>query len=426
MSNLNLLLIFLSWGMNSYILYQYIKKRVNKINALDSHLYSLMSCAVILFILKELFFFLKIHSLINVIMLIVLDIALIGLMGTFFVNRLRINTKEVFGIAHPKRYFGCAALAFFFIFMLTVTTLPDTFSNADSNDTTTHHQKKSSDLSSHKKKENTFKVYKVNIKSISENGSHDYLKVSGTTKAPNSSKIFVSTDNKTNPDTTTDAFNNSDEDGLATVKNNKFDAYVSINYISSDTDYKVGSQLRFLISSFDGIKHDASDDFTDDQLSKLVDASTIGTYKITKAIHKQFKPENEDTDSKDKKSDTNKTNSSVDDSNSYDDDSNSNLTLGQQNAADDADEMSLGGQLSKAQVYKKLTSVEGGNYSPSDAQYGVDQVQEIVWKQNALAKAIKYYQEYGYSDEEIIATLTSSDGGRFTMEEAEYAAENKY
>ncbi|KPN83472.1 Host cell surface-exposed lipoprotein [Apilactobacillus kunkeei] len=88
--------------------------------------------------------------------------------------------------------------------------------------------------------------------------------------------------------------------------------------------------------------------------------------------------------------------------------------------------MSLGGQLSKAQVYKKLTSVEGGNYSPSDAQYGVDQVQEIVWKQNALAKAIKYYQEYGYSDEEIIATLTSSDGGRFTMEEAEYAAENKY
>nr|WP_272946486.1 Ltp family lipoprotein [Apilactobacillus kunkeei] len=50
----------------------------------------------------------------------------------------------------------------------------------------------------------------------------------------------------------------------------------------------------------------------------------------------------------------------------------------------------------------------------------------MVWKQNALAKAIKYYQEYGYSDEEIIATLTSSDGGRFTMEEAEYAAENKY
>ncbi|CAI2580562.1 hypothetical protein AKUH4B410M_04840 [Apilactobacillus kunkeei] len=327
MSNLNLLLIFLSWGINSYILYQYIKKKINRPNTLDRYFYALISGAVILFVLKELFFFLKIHSIINVIMLIILDAAVLALVATFFVNRLHVNTQEVFGIPNPKRKFLYAVLAFFFIFALTGATIPNKWSYADSNETVVHHKKKNDNQSKKettpkKKKEEQFTVYKVNVTKISENSSHDYLEVSGTTKASDGSKIYVSMNDKDHPDTTTNAFNNSDEEDMATVKNHKFTAYVSINYISTDSNYKVGSELEFLISAFSGIKHDAEDDFSDDQVSKLIDESTVEKYKITKAIHNQFKPasdkkEDTDSDNDNDDSDYDSNDDDTDDSNDY-------------------------------------------------------------------------------------------------------------
>lgn len=447
MSNLNLLLIFLSWGINSYILYQYIKKKINRPNTLDRYFYALISGAVILFVLKELFFFLKIHSIINVIMLIILDVAVLSLVATFFVNRLHVNTQEVFGIPNPKRKFLYSALAFFFVFALTGATIPNKWSYADSNETVVHHKKKNDNQSKKettpkKKKEEQFTVYKVNVTKISENSSHDYLEVSGTTKAADGSKIYVSMNDKDHPDTTTNAFNNSDEEDMATVKDHKFTAYVSINHINNDSKYKVGSELEFLISAFSGIKHDAEDDFSDDQVSKLIDESTVGKYKITKAIHDQFKPasdKKEDTDSDsdndnddsdyDGNDDDSDNNDSYNDSSSndredyYDSNEDVNATQEQKNAANYAIDIAESTVKSKVQVYRKLIS-EG--YAPSDAQYGVNQVDEMDWKLNALNKANKYYEEYGYSEEETLVVLTSSDGGEFTMSEAEYAVNHVY
>lgn len=443
MSNLNLLLIFLSWGINSYILYQYIKKKINRPNTLDRYFYALLSGAVILFVLKELFFFIKIHSIINVIMLIILDVAVLALVATFFVNRLHVNTQEVFGIPNPKRKFLYAVLAFFFIFAITSATIPNKWSYADSNETVVHHKKKNDNQSKKgtipkKKNEEQFTVYKVNVTKISENSSHDYLDVSGTTKASDGSKIYVSMNDKDHPDTTTNAFNNSDEEDMATVKDHKFTAYVSINHISNDSKYKVGSELEFLISAFSGIKHDAEDDFSDDQVSKLIDQSTVGKYKITKAIHDQFKPasdKKEDTDSDNDDSDYDSNDDDSDNNDSYNDSSSNdredyydsnedvNATQEQKNAANDAIGIAQSTVKSKVQVYRKLIA-EG--YAPSDAQYGVNQVDEMDWKDNALNKANKYSQEYGYSEEETLVVLTSSDGGEFTMSEAEYAVNHAY
>ncbi|MGL5900968.1 MAG: Ltp family lipoprotein [Lactobacillaceae bacterium] len=409
MSNLNLLLIFLSWGINSYILYQYIKKKINRPNKLDRYFYALISGAVILFVLKELFFFLKIHSIINVIMLIILDVAVLSLVATFFVNRLHVNTQEVFGIPNPKRKFLYSFLAFFFIFAITSATIPNKWSYADSNETVVHHKKKNDNQSKKettpKKKKEQFTIYKVNVTKISENSSHDYLEVSGKTKASDGSKIYVSMNDKDHPDTTTNAFNNSDEEDMSTVKDHKFTAYVSINHISNDSKYKVGSELEFLISAFSGIKHDAEDDFSDAQVSKLIDESTVGKYKITKAIHDQFKPasdKKEDTDSDNDDSDYDSNDDDSDNNDFYNDSSSNdredyydsnedvNATQEQKNAANDAIGIAESTVKSKVQVYEKLIS-EG--YAPSDAQYGVNQVDEMDWKDNALNKVNKYSQE---------------------------------
>ncbi|WKN28459.1 Ltp family lipoprotein [Apilactobacillus kunkeei] len=445
MSNLNLLLIFLSWGMNSFILYQYIKKKINRPNALDRHFFVLISGSIILFVLKELFFFLKIHSIVNVIMLIILDIAVIALMATFFVNRLHVNTQEIFGIPNPKRKFLYSVLVFFFIFAITSATIPNKWSYADSNEIVVNHKKKNENQSKKEttpknKKEEQFTVYKVNVTKISENSSHDYLEVSGTTKASDGSRIYVSMNDKDHPDTTTNAFSNSDEEDMATVKDHKFTAYVAINHISNDSKYKLGSKLEFLISAFSGIKHDAEDDFSDNQESKLIDESTVGKYKITKAIHNQFKPlsdKKEDTysDNDNDDSDYDSNDDDSDNSDSYNDSSSNdredyydsnedvNATSEQKNAANDAIGIAESTVKSKVQVYRELIS---DGYAPSDAQYGVNQVDEMDWKSNALNKANKYYEEYGYSEEETLVVLTSSDGGEFTMAEAEYAVNHVY
>lgn len=408
-----------------------MKKKINKPNTLDSNLYVLISVAAILFLLKELFFFVKMHSVINLIMLILLDIAVIGVAAAFFVNRLHINTKEVFGIEYSKRYFGYSIIFFFFMVIITAITIPDTSSNADNSDTTiphkinnenvenkkeNHHSKDKTD-EHESKKEEKFDAYKVNVTNISENSTHDYLKVSGTTNAPNGSQIYVSTDNRDEPDTTTDGFNNDDEDDMATVKDNKFNVYIGINYINQDFKYNVGSKLNFLISAFSGIKHNAADDFTDKQISELIDESTTGTYKITQSIHDQFKQSSGNSYSSDDNgsSDKNVNNNSDDNTPS----------LEQEEALERAEGYADDMHLSKAGIYNQLTSSAEG-YSKSAADYAINNLTYVDWNENALETGQEYLQMMNMSKNDLYDQLVSSAGAEFTASQAQYAVDNLY
>ena len=76
--------------------------------------------------------------------------------------------------------------------------------------------------------------------------------------------------------------------------------------------------------------------------------------------------------------------------------------------------------MSKAALYRQLTSEFGEKFTSEAAQYAIDNV-EADWKENALKKA-KLYQD--------VAMMSSSDiydqliFGQFTLEEAQYAIDN--
>lgn len=79
--------------------------------------------------------------------------------------------------------------------------------------------------------------------------------------------------------------------------------------------------------------------------------------------------------------------------------------------------------LSKASLYDKLISEEGGAHPPEAAQYAVDNV-EADWNANALWQA-RAYRDTGLSPDAIRESLVASwDGGKFTSEEADYAIAN--
>ena len=79
--------------------------------------------------------------------------------------------------------------------------------------------------------------------------------------------------------------------------------------------------------------------------------------------------------------------------------------------------------MSKAKLYKQLTSEYGENFTAEAAQYAVDNV-EADWKENALKKAKSYQETMSMSPSAIYDQLVSEYGEMFTPEEAQYAIDN--
>lgn len=79
--------------------------------------------------------------------------------------------------------------------------------------------------------------------------------------------------------------------------------------------------------------------------------------------------------------------------------------------------------MSKAGIYKQLTSEYGEKFSPKAAQYAVDNL-KADYKANALAKAKSYQETMSMSPEGIRQQLTSEHGEKFTPAEADYAVKN--
>ncbi|KOY78262.1 hypothetical protein RZ75_12310 [Apilactobacillus kunkeei] len=136
-----------------------------------------------------------------------------------------------------------------------------------------------------------------------------------------------------------------------------------------------------------------------------------------------------DYDSNDESTDTNDDSSSTtddssSDTNSDDSDSDSDATTDQQSALQQADYYANDANMSKAKIYDQLTSSYGGNFSSSDANYAINHLDDVDWNQNALATAQKYVDDYHMSKSELYDQLTSSYGEQFTASQAQYAINN--
>lgn len=79
--------------------------------------------------------------------------------------------------------------------------------------------------------------------------------------------------------------------------------------------------------------------------------------------------------------------------------------------------------LSKAGLYRQLTSEYGEKYSADAAQYAVDNI-DADWNAHALAKAKTYQDTMAMSPDGVYEQLVSEYGEQFTPEEAQYAVDH--
>ena len=98
-------------------------------------------------------------------------------------------------------------------------------------------------------------------------------------------------------------------------------------------------------------------------------------------------------------------------------------TTEQKNALKKAENYARLLNMSKARIYKQLTSQYGEAFDEDAAQYAIDNI-ECDWKENDLKKAKSYRDTLSMSKDRIYNQLTSQYGEQFTAEEAQYAIDH--
>ncbi len=98
-------------------------------------------------------------------------------------------------------------------------------------------------------------------------------------------------------------------------------------------------------------------------------------------------------------------------------------TTEQKNALKKAESYSSTMHMSKASIYKQLTSEYGEGFTAEAAQYAIDNL-VVDWNENALAKAKSYQTTMNMSKQNIYKQLISQYGENFTEPEAQYAIDH--
>lgn len=80
--------------------------------------------------------------------------------------------------------------------------------------------------------------------------------------------------------------------------------------------------------------------------------------------------------------------------------------------------------MSKMGIYGQLVSEYGEQFSPEAAQYAIDNMTDVDWNANALAKAKSYQEMMDMSPSAIYDQLVSEYGEEFTPDQAQYAIDN--
>lgn len=93
------------------------------------------------------------------------------------------------------------------------------------------------------------------------------------------------------------------------------------------------------------------------------------------------------------------------------------------NALEAADSYANDQNMSKARLYKQLTSKYGEKFPADAAQYAIDNV-KTDWKKNALITGKSYYIDQHMSKERVYQQLVSEYGEQFTPDEAKYAVDH--
>lgn len=79
--------------------------------------------------------------------------------------------------------------------------------------------------------------------------------------------------------------------------------------------------------------------------------------------------------------------------------------------------------MSKAGLFKQLSSEHGDKFTEEAAEYAVESI-DADWKEKALESAHIYQDDMDMSPAAIHEQLMSEHGDQFTEEEADYAIEN--
>ncbi|CAI2580730.1 hypothetical protein AKUH4B410M_04860 [Apilactobacillus kunkeei] len=295
-----LLIVIAAWGLPAYTIQEFLKSKCNETNTFDRRSTELTVGSVMLLFLKDLMYYFFSSSFISLLFMIILDLSFIALMFIVFTYTMKVDTKGIFGFVNSKKILYISVGVFAVVLMFTGVTY------AMANDglfkgVLTANSKTKEHLSS----------FKVKIDSVAETPSHKYLKMTGNTKAPNGSKIYVYKVDDTDLISNTSAFSDTSDSDWSIVKNGRFTAYVNISDISDDSDYKVGSKLSFLTFAMSGTKHKVDHYFYDNQLTKLYKNSTKYNYTVSKAIHDALYVSDSSDDSSDSSSDVSDADSST-------------------------------------------------------------------------------------------------------------------
>lgn len=101
------------------------------------------------------------------------------------------------------------------------------------------------------------------------------------------------------------------------------------------------------------------------------------------------------------------------------------LTSGQENAVESAQNYVDTMPFSKAGLIGQLSSDAGEGYAKADAIFAANHV-DANWNDEAVESAENYLDTMAFSKESLIQQLTSSAGEKFTPAQAQYAVDQTY
>lgn len=268
-------------------------------------------------------------------------------------------------------------------------------------------------------------IYKTNVEKISHNDTGDWV-LSGTSDAPDNSKILVTNYDKESMDYGSNSSESAKSPAsFAIVQDGKFKVSVDPVGLTDSNDQKAGKKTKLLIFAVANYnKKWESVTIPKNIVNKARESQKPETVSISKSQEKYIKDLDKDISSSKSK---NKNNSKVANTTTNDKDTNASnddkVPSENKAALEKAKTYSSLMHLSKQGIYDQLTSEAGEKFPATAAQYAVDHL-KADYNANALAKAKDYRKQQNMSDDELREQLTSDSGEQFTPQEADYAIQH--
>lgn len=145
------------------------------------------------------------------------------------------------------------------------------------------------------------RVYDTKITSIQSGNGADWI-VKGITKAPDGTKIYVTTANKHDESYGTNVASNKNQIGWATVNDGKFYAHVDSISLTESVSYKSGTKYRVYVFAAKGgiksfINSGSTKPLSNRSMSKVAKATTKKTLVLSEAQAKYINGLNSNNDS---------------------------------------------------------------------------------------------------------------------------------